>query len=210
LVRGLQYSEATAYQRQACVRLSRELPEVKEKIDKGTLSISAVTSAYKHIRRLPLESKRKTLKQIENKSAREVKGMFAEPMRPIQIKKTSYQDKVYLRLELTHKQNEKLERLKKLKSHNYDVESLIEQLIETELKKYEKIDFKETNSKNPRQISRRLRNHVLKRSNYQCQFPGCESDHLLQIDHILPVRIGGKQNIENLQVLCASHNRMKG
>lgn len=29
LVRGLNYSEATAYQRQACVRLTREVPEIK-------------------------------------------------------------------------------------------------------------------------------------------------------------------------------------
>lgn len=210
LVRGLNYSEATAYQRQACVRLTRELPEIKEKIDKGHLSLSAVTTAYKHIRKQPIEEKRKTLKTIENKSTREIKKIFSQPMKPIQIKKTEYQDKVYLRLELTHEQNKKLEKLKALKSHKHDIESLFESLIEKELKGYARTQFKPTKSKNPRQISKRLRNHVLKKSGYKCQYPNCESNHLLQVDHMVPVRMGGDQSPNNLQTLCANHNQMKG
>ena len=210
LVRGLSYSEATAYQRQACVRLTNEIPEIKTKIDQGHLSLSSITSVYKHIRKKPLVEKRKVLQTIENKSAREVKKLFSEPMAPIKIKKTQYRDKVYLRLELSHEQNQKLEKLKQLKSHKHNIESLFEELIEAELKKFENTQFKPTRSKNPRQISRRLRNHVLQKSGYQCQYPGCESTHFLQIDHRLPVRLGGDQSPENLQVLCASHNQMKG
>ena len=210
LVRGLGYSEATAYQRQACVRLASEVPEIKEKIDQGSLSLSAVTIVYKHIRKKPVVEKREVLKVIENKPTREVKKLFAEAIEPIKIKKTEYQDKVYVRLELTHEQSNKLERLKALKSHKFTLESLLENLIEKELKEFEKTDFKLTKSKKPRQISKHLRNHVLKTSNYSCQYPGCQSNHFLQVDHIVPVRFGGDQRIENLQVLCASHNLMKG
>lgn len=210
LVRGLNYSEATAYQRQACVRLTREIPEIKEKIDQGSLSVSAITTVYRHIRKKPLAEKRRTLKEIENKSTREVKRIFAEPSAPIKIKKTEYQDKVYLRLELTHEQNKKLEKLKALKSHQHNLESLLLDLIDKELDTFENTRFKATQSKNPRQISKRLRNHVLKVSGFKCQYPGCQSDHLLQVDHIVPVRVGGDQRPENLQVLCASHNRLKG
>jgi hypothetical protein len=153
LVRGLSYSEATAYQRMACVRLAREVPEIKEKIDRGVLSLSAVTAAYKHIRKQPFEEKRKALKKIENKSTREVKKLFAEPLQPIKIKKSEYQDKVYLRLELTHEQNRKLERLQALKSHKHSLESLLEDLIDQELKTFANIQFKATKSKNPRQVS---------------------------------------------------------
>ena len=210
LVRGLHYSEATAYQRQACVRLTREVPEIKEKIDQGSLSLSAVTTVYRHIRKKSVKEKRETLKRIENKSTREVKKLFSEPISPIKIKKTEYRDKVYLRLELTHKQNQKIEKLKALKSHKHNLESLLENLIDKELKTFENTQFKPTTSKNPRQISKRLRNSVLKISNYSCQYPGCKSNHLLQIDHIVPVRVGGDQRPSNLQVLCASHNLMKG
>ena len=69
---------------------------VKEKIDQGCLSLSAVTTVYKHIRKKPAAEKRETLRKIENKSTREVKKMFTEPLQAIKIKKTEYQDKVYL------------------------------------------------------------------------------------------------------------------
>ena len=219
LVRGLNYSEATAYQRQACVRLAKEVPEIKQKIDQGSLTLSAVTTAFKHLRKRPLAEKRKVLKSLENKSSREVKAMFLEPHSPIKIKKIEYVDKVHLRLELTHEQNQKLEKLKALKSHKYNIESLLIHLIEKELKSFESVqmksskskeDFNEPRSKNPRQISKRLRNDVLKTANYKCQFPGCESDHFLQLDHISPVRRGGDQRRNNLQVLCANHNLHKG
>jgi hypothetical protein len=210
LVGGLSYSEAKAYQRQACVRLARDVPEIMEKIDQGALSVSAITSVFKHIRHQPIEQKREVLAKIENKSSREVKKLFLEPMTPIKIKKSEYQDKVFIRLELTHEQNKKLERLKALKSHNHTLESLFESLIENELKNFENIQFKPTNSKNPRQISKRLRNDVFKASQYACQHPGCQSTHFLQVDHIVPVRAGGDQTRQNLQVLCGSHNRLKG
>ncbi|MAV91856.1 MAG: hypothetical protein CL676_10570 [Bdellovibrionaceae bacterium] len=130
-------------------------------------------------------------------------------------------DKVHLRLELSHEQNRKLEQLKALKSHKHNIESLLMDLIEKDLKSYENAqrkssEFNESKgfgaprSKNPRQISMRLRNDVLRTANYQCQYPGCESRQFLQIDHIVPVRLGGDQRRSNLQVLCSSHNRHKG
>ncbi|MAV90857.1 MAG: hypothetical protein CL676_05510 [Bdellovibrionaceae bacterium] len=221
LVRGLGYSEATAYQRQACVRLAKEVPEIKQKIDQGSLTLSAVTTAFKHLRKKPVAEKRKVLKSMENKSSREVKAMFLEPTPIIKIKKTEYVDKVHLRLELTHEQHEKLERLKALKSHKHNVEILLMDLIEKELKSYESAqtksskpnkskEFGATRSKNPRQISKRLRNDVLISADYKCQYPGCESNHFLQIDHIHPVRFGGDQRRNNLQVLCSAHNLHKG
>ena len=209
LVKALKYSGATVYERQACVRLAREVPEIKQKIDQGSLTISAVTTAYKYIRKKPTSEKRQTLKSIENKSTREVKKIFLQASKPIQIKKTVYQDKVHIRLELSHKLNKKLEKLKALKSHKHDLESLFEELIEKELRHYEKTQFRITKSKNPRQISQSLRNHLFKKSNYQCQYPGCGSKYFLQVDHIVPVRLGGGSAISNLQILCANHNQVK-
>ena len=94
-------------------------------------------------------------------------------------------------------------------------------LIEKDLKSYENAQGKSSKttdskelglikSKNPRQISKRLRNDVLRAAKYKCQYPGCESDHFLQVDHIHPVRFGGDQRRSNLQILCASHNQRKG
>ena len=63
LVRGLKYSDSTAYQRQSCIRLSKDLPEIKEKIDTGILSFSSITTVYKHIKNKSLNEKRKIFKK---------------------------------------------------------------------------------------------------------------------------------------------------
>ena len=42
---------------------------------------------------------------------------------------------------------------------------------------------------------------------------GCRSEfpfRVLEVDHIIPQRVGGQDNIENLQRLCAHCNRVKG
>ena len=58
LVRALGYSEGTDYQRQSCVRLVKGVPELKEKIDQGVISVSAVTAVFKYIRKKPKPEKR--------------------------------------------------------------------------------------------------------------------------------------------------------
>lgn len=210
LVRGLGYSQSRAYERQSCLRLTNELPELKEKIDQGKLSYTTLSVAFKTLKKKPTEEKRQFLKNLENKSTREVKRLLAEPSKPIQIKKSIYKEKVVLRLELSHELNEKLERLKALRSHQGDMEILFEKLIDQGLKKYESTNFIKTRSKNPRFISKRLRNHVLKKANSRCQYPGCEENHFLQVDHRVPVRAGGCAEPDNLQILCSAHNRLKG
>ena len=54
----------------------------------------------------------------------------------------------------------------------------------------------------------RLRYQVLERDAYRCQH--CGDWHSLQIDHIYPASKGGKTELDNLQVLCATCNAKKG
>jgi hypothetical protein len=49
-----------------------------------------------------------------------------------------------------------------------------------------------------------LRNVVFARDGRFCEF--CNSQHDLEIDHILPVAKGGVANLSNLRVLCKSCN----
>ena len=38
----------------------------------------------------------------------------------------------------------------------------------------------------------------------------CSSTENLQLDHIIPIAVGGKNNVGNIQVLCQICNRKKG
>lgn len=212
LVRGLQYSESDAYRKQSCVRLTREIPEIKTKIETGALTASGLSMAYKSLKGKTTAQKKELLKKLENRPTREIKKILIQesPSPEIKIQKTDYHNKVILRLELSPEQNQKLERLKALKAHRFNLEGLLEGLIDKELKAYENTKHKTSRSQNPRFISKTLRNDLLKQANYQCQHPNCEETHFLQIDHIQPVRLGGQATKNNLQVLCSAHNRYKG
>lgn len=69
-------------------------------------------------------------------------------------------------------------------------------------------------SKKRKPINPNLRNQVLKTFGC-CQFRDpasgklCGSQRFLQVDHIHPVWAGGNDCVDNLQVLCAQHNRWK-
>lgn len=56
-----------------------------------------------------------------------------------------------------------------------------------------------------------VRRYVFERNNYQCQ--SCHkidlSAQTLQVDHIIPKKLGGTDDFSNLQTLCAKCNRQK-
>ncbi len=59
-------------------------------------------------------------------------------------------------------------------------------------------------------ISKRLRFEVLKRDRFCCQYCSAKPPKVpLEVDHILPVSKGGKNNIDNLITACFDCNRGK-
>lgn len=82
--------------------------------------------------------------------------------------------------------------------------------------------FKNVNTKNTaataikfnkrKQISIKTRRVLLKKAQHQCEFVSsdgkrCQAHSLLEIDHIRPVSIGGKNNLQNLRIYCRAHNQ---
>ncbi|PZR98156.1 MAG: hypothetical protein DLM70_17870 [Chloroflexi bacterium] len=53
-----------------------------------------------------------------------------------------------------------------------------------------------------------VRRYIWKRDRGQCQ--QCGATELLQYDHIIPWSMGGSNTVENLSLLCAECNRLKG
>ena len=59
-------------------------------------------------------------------------------------------------------------------------------------------------------ISKKIRFEVLKRDNFTCQYCSAKPPKVpLEIDHIMPVCKGGKNNIDNLITSCFDCNRGK-
>ena len=76
-----------------------------------------------------------------------------------------------------------------------------------------KINNNQKYLKSKRYIPSKVRSHVWMRDQGKCTYVcpktkrRCLSDHLLQIDHIKPFSLGGKNEADNLRLLCANHNQ---
>jgi hypothetical protein len=219
LVRGLNYSEALAYQRKAALKICEAIPEIKEKLDSGSISLTTLARANKVLNTKNISEKRSLIAELENKPTREVDKILAREWHlstPLEIKTPGpakrYVNGSTLRISLDFSQEEfdRLEKLKALKSHQVaDLKNLITLLVDRELEKYNRTSKVSSQSQNPRQIKVSLKNHLLQKANYKCQFPGCTQNHFLQIDHIKSVSSGGSNHSSNLQVLCQAHNQFK-
>jgi 5-methylcytosine-specific restriction endonuclease McrA len=70
--------------------------------------------------------------------------------------------------------------------------------------------------KRTRYIPKKTREEVHRKVNGQCQYRDpktgriCGSRYKTQIDHIVPFSQNGDNQLNNLQLLCASHNTLKG
>ena len=81
----------------------------------------------------------------------------------------------------------------------------------------EEIDYETTiekyNMKNQRKLmTKELRHKIMQRDNYTCQICGkyMPDEVGLHVDHIVPIKKGGKTVESNLQVLCDKCNLRKG
>ena len=85
LVKGLGYSESLAYQRKAALKICEVIPEIKQKLDQGSLSLTTLARANKVLNTKTIPEKRKLLLELENKPSIEVDKILAREM-PLELK----------------------------------------------------------------------------------------------------------------------------
>ncbi len=241
--RALGYSEACAYRRIQAVKVARQLPEVKEKLNSGVINLTNLSMAQSLITSatLSLEEKREVLHKIENCTKRQAEIALAQlgrtPNGPgLGQEKLTFRNgnEALLQLQVSKQTIEKLDRLKKLRSHknpNMTYSDLVDDLCDCLLRKIDPLEQKTDRTKNSKStlirsarstthnnrrfISAKLKRAVWQRDNGQCTFVDpqtmnrCESMHLLQIDHIKPVFLGGEASHNNLRLLCHAHHKFR-
>jgi 5-methylcytosine-specific restriction endonuclease McrA len=126
----------------------------------------------------------------------------------------------------------KLDRVRALASHRLPANAPLEQVIEFLADYFSRREDpqlrherRETRADNARRagaaktssaraIPARVRDEVFVSDRGECSYQGpdgrkCESNHVVQVDHIKPVARGGASTRDNLRLLCAYHNRLE-
>jgi hypothetical protein len=126
-VKELRYSESAAYRRISAMRAVRELPELEEKIENGSLSLAVISQAQSHIRqtekiaKMDLHEKKELFKSLEGLSIRETeKELIAKSPEAIFQRESLRQisvDHQELKMVLDPQLQKDLEKLKELVSH---------------------------------------------------------------------------------------------
>lgn len=230
-VKALSFSEPQASRRVNAARAMREFPEIESSLNSGSLSLTNLSMAQGFFRRektLETEQKREILSKLENQSSRDAERILmsnstqphlhlTEKIRPVSENLTEI--KVVLN-ECTIRDLERVREILGAKS----MADLLEKMARFCRKKLDPLE-KESKStsapvlkkvpKHSRYISAVTKKAVWDRDQGYCTYTDpasgnrCRTRHRLQIDHIVPFAMGGKNTADNLRLLCPAHNQWK-
>jgi len=100
---------------------------------------------------------------------------------------------------------ETLEQLKKLKGNN-DWETLMAKFIQNHEKQLEK-EKPKTVKTNSRQIPKKIKNYIRKKTNGTCAYPGCTKPHKV-LHHIDRFALNKEHNPDKIKPLCKEHDQI--
>jgi hypothetical protein len=228
-VKVLKYSEPSAQRRIDAMRLSRDLPEVREKVKSGEMSLSVASQLQSFFRReakaqMPIATseKQKILNQVLGKSSRETERELLSLSSQPEI---HYQEKVRpvtpelseIRFAANPSQMALFEKARGLLAHtspNLSWAELFEKVTELALqaldparKPRRSVSPTRKKMEEGRTPSAALSREVWQRDQGKCRV--CRSSYGLEIDHINPWALGGPTTLENLRLLCRNCNQRK-
>lgn len=238
LTQAVGYSNASAQRRIDAARLLREIPQMGVKIQNGELKLNQISMVQKAARDVAkLKHKKVTSEEkvvlLENISSqtvqqaqKEIASFFDIPVEQFTKQKVQADESVRIELTLSKEAYEKLQRAQNLVSGavaDKDVASFIEYISD-------KIIQQRASSAGETNVEPQPRNRVKvpaktfslpmwKRQTHAkqecCQYKDpitgkvCGSERFLQVDHKRSRWANGGNEAENLQILCAGHNRLK-
>jgi hypothetical protein len=226
-VKVLKYSEASAQRRIDAMRLAREIPEVKGKVESGELSLSVASQAQiffrqeeKHLNPIGMESKKEILGRLSGKSSRETEkellSLSSQPEIHIQDKTRAVSSThTQIQFVANEEQMALFEKAKGLFAHSNPHMSwaeLFQKVTEIALQKADPAQrtvspTRKLQDPRKRVANVNMRREIWKRDHGKCQ--KCGSQHALEIDHVVPWALGGETSEENLRLLCRSCNQRR-
>lgn len=218
LTQGLGYSEGSANRRLQSARLLRQVPQIGEKIEAGSLNLSQLSQVQRCIRlqnksgeTITTEKAEQILSEVENKNTFETQKILAQEfnflLQPAEKLIPHKDNSIKLEIIFTEEQMKELELAKSMLSHSCSQGTWAE-VISYLAKSHNKKPKSTARNYMPVQIRREL----FDKANRICEYVDplthrkCTSKYQLQIDHLVPVSKGGNNQAANLRILCRTHN----
>lgn len=208
LIKELQYSEGEAAIRLNALKLMVKSPRIEREIKSGSMGLTKAAKLSSIIEKAESTNEKmieKICEQIQDKSVRETE-VFTQSFLNVERAKTKT-------IHFNERQIELLDKVKVLYGNMSDQE-VLEILMQEKLKTPRIKNKSNPKAKNSRYIPKRVRHAAFSKAKGQCQYIGingkrCDERRFLQYDHIYPHSKMGLNDQENIQILCASHNRFK-
>lgn len=223
-LREMKLSESIAYIFINVSRKAREVPQLKEKIKQGNLSVSKAKKITSVINQ---ENSQEWLKKAETLSQRKLERAVAQVSpKAATPERATYVSEKRLKLQLGVDE-EVLEQLKRIqdllsqqKKKSITLEEALAEMARFYLEKKDPIQKAQEeqvsrlpNSRQRKAIPTQVKHQVFQRDQGQCTFHHadgrrCESRRFLDFHHLKGVSQGGLNTTENIQTLCFSHHKM--
>jgi 5-methylcytosine-specific restriction endonuclease McrA len=226
-VRRLLLSEGEAYRRIHAARAATSRPELLSAMQGGHLSLTAVSKIAPHVDR---KDAAEIIARAEGKSTRELEELLA-PLAPEAAKRdhvrtiaveTSGEPTLQTRVEINFQGSpalrDAIQRAKDLLAHKFpfgELEHVLFEVLEDYLERHDPQKALSLGriapSRGQTSIPASVRRAVWARDGGRCTFAGsdgirCQTRRMLELDHRIPRAAGGPDTIENVRLLCRSHN----
>lgn len=224
--RRLGHSRAQSYYYKSVIEVSQKVPELKEAVIQGELTLSEARRIAPVITPENKDewfAKAKNLNQVELERAvkeENPRAHIRDRIKPVA------KDLRELRTAVTAKTETDIEKLKDILSQKLGRAASLEEVIAWAVsecrKKHdpeEKAERSKVSSGNSEMKAGRhpipasVKHEVVRRQGYQCCYRGpdgrrCEQKRWLHYDHIEEVSHGGLNKADNLRILCSAHHRL--
>src|SRR5690606_3893855 len=177
LIHELGYSESAAFRRVQALKLVREVPESKEMIESGELTLTNIASVQTMLKGHDSEIKKQAINKVKKKTSSEAQDLLFKMVpdkekKPRDIKKKVSSTHTRLSVTLSSTVMDKMEKVKAM-TKKYHNEELINYLLDLAIEQKEKANNKKARkskgSTNPRVITAKVKREVALRAKGVCE-----------------------------------------
>lgn len=211
-VKRLNYTPGEAQNRVSAVKLMHNSAKITNAIELGDLPLTNAGILQKHLEKkeqISIKQKEELAQKIYGKSKLDAINILeGEPLNPKKFHRK-------YKIEIDRHTLELIKELTTLAGTNKN--KALKEAIQAQIKTLKATRKRQTQKPSPQQekqtryIPESEKAKVLQRAAGRCEYLNhegerCPNTDKLQYDHITPFAVGGKNNAENLRLLCQGHN----